>query len=58
MKKTIILLGLILSINGRIFNESMEIGKPSMILLKDVIPKSEYKDGVSFDCRYFDINNN
>ncbi len=47
-----------MSINGHIFNESMEIGKPSMILLNDVIPKGESKDGVSFDCRYFDINNN
>lgn len=47
-----------MSINGRVFNESMEIGKPSMILLNDMIPKSEYKDGVNFDCRYFDINNN
>lgn len=47
-----------ISINGHIFNESMETGKPSMILLNDVMPKSEYKDGVTFDCRYFDINNN
>lgn len=47
-----------MSINGHIFNESMETGKPSMILLNDVMPKSEYKDGVTFDCRYFDINNN
>ena len=47
-----------ISINGHIFNESMEIGKPSMILLNDVMPKSEYKDGVSVDFRYFDINNN
>ncbi len=47
-----------ISINGRVFNKSMETGKPSMILLKDMIPKSEYRDGVSFDCRYFDINNN
>lgn len=47
-----------MSINGHIFNESMETGKPSMILLNDVMPKSEYKDGVTFDCRYFYINNN
>lgn len=47
-----------MSINGHIFNKSMETGKPSMILLNDIIPKSEYKDGVTFDCRYFDINNN
>lgn len=47
-----------MSINGRVFNESIETGKTSMILLKDMIPKSEYKDGVSFDCRYFDMNNN
>lgn len=47
-----------ISINGRIFNKSLKTGKPSMILLKDMVPKSEYKDGVNFDCRYFDINNN
>lgn len=47
-----------ISINGRIFNKSMKTGKPSMIFLKNMVPKSEYKDGINFDCRYFDANNN
>ena len=47
-----------ISINGRIFNKSMKTGQPSMVLLKDMLPKSEYKDGINFDCRYFDANNN
>ena len=46
-----------MSINGRIFNKSLKIGKPSMILIKDMVPKGEYKGGVNFDCKYFDVNN-
>lgn len=40
-----------MSINGRIFNKSLKIGKPSMILIKDMVPKNKYKDGVNFDCK-------
>lgn len=49
-----------MSINDHIFNETMEIGKPSMVILNDVLDvlsDEESKDTISFDCRYFDVNN-
>lgn len=46
-----------ISINGHIFNESLEIGKPSMVLLKDVLSEDESQKSINFDCRYFDENN-
>ena len=49
-----------MSINNKIFNDTLEIGKPSMILLnlRDILSKEELEDTISVDCKYFDIDNN
>ena len=49
----------ILSVNNRIFNDTLEIDKPSMILLnlRDILSEEELEDTISVDCRYFDIDN-
>ena len=49
-----------MSINNKIFNDTLEIGKPSMILLnlRDILSKQELEDTISVDCKYFDIDNN
>lgn len=48
-----------MSVNEHIFNKKLEIGTTSVTLLniKDVLSKNELKEMVSFDCRYFDIDN-
>lgn len=49
-----------ISVNNRIFNETLEMGKPSMALLnlRDILPEEELEDMVDINCRYFDIDNN
>ena len=48
-----------MSVNDRIFNKNLEIGRPSMILLNlsDVLSEDELEGTVEVDCRYFDIYN-
>lgn len=48
-----------MSVNEHIFNKKLEIGTTSVTLLniKDVLSENELKEMVSFDCRYFDIDN-
>ena len=48
-----------MSVNNRIFNKKLEIGTTSVTLLniKDVLSENELKEMISFDCRYFDIDN-
>jgi len=45
-----------MSINNHIFNEKLKIGKPSMVLLKNVLSDDEQKKSIDFDCKYFDKN--
>lgn len=49
-----------ISVNNRIFNDTLEMGKPSMVLLnlRDILSKEELEDMVDVNCRYFDIYNN
>ena len=48
-----------ISVNNRIFNDTLEMGQPSMVLLnlRDVLSKDELEGMVKVDCRYFDIYN-
>ena len=48
-----------MSVNDRIFNKNLEIGRPSVVLLNlsDVLSKDELEGMVKVDCRYFDIYN-
>ena len=48
-----------MSVNDRIFNKNLEIGRPSVVLLnlRDVLSKDELEGMVKVDCRYFDIYN-
>lgn len=48
-----------MSVNDRIFNKNLEIGRPSVILLNlsDVLSEDELEGTVEVDCRYFDIYN-
>ena len=45
-----------MSINNKLFNDTLEIGKPSMILLnlRDILSKEELEDTISVDCKYFE----
>ncbi|SFJ06734.1 hypothetical protein SAMN02910355_0859 [Terrisporobacter glycolicus] len=45
-----------MSINNHIFNKKLKIGKPSMVLLKNVLSENEQKKSIDFDCKYFDKN--
>lgn len=49
-----------ISVNNRIFNDTLEMGKPSMALLnlRDILPEEELEDMADINCRYFDIDNN
>lgn len=49
-----------ISVNNRIFNDTLEIGQPSMVLLnlREILPEEELEDMVDINCRYFDIDNN
>lgn len=49
-----------ISVNNRIFNDTLEMGKPSMVLLslRDILSEEELEDMVDVNCRYFDIYNN
>lgn len=49
-----------ISVNNRIFNDTLEMGQPSMVLLnlRDILPEEELEDMVDINCRYFDIDNN
>ena len=49
-----------ISVNNRIFNDTLEMGKPSMVLLnlRDILSEGELEDMVDVNCRYFDIYNN
>ena len=48
-----------MSVNDRIFNKNLEIGRPSVVLLnlRDVLSKDELEGMVKVDCKYFDIYN-
>ncbi|MGL5713773.1 MAG: hypothetical protein ACRCX2_12190, partial [Paraclostridium sp.] len=46
-----------MTVNEHVFNEKLEIGKPSMVVIHDVLSESEANEMISFNCRYFDINN-
>lgn len=48
-----------MSVNEHTFNKKLEIGTTSVTLLniKDVLSEDELKEMISFDCRYFDIDN-
>lgn len=48
-----------MSVNDRIFNKNLEMGRPSVVLLnlRDVLSKDELEGMVKVDCRYFDIYN-
>lgn len=45
-----------MSINNHIFNKKLKTGKPSMVLLKNVLSDDEPKKSIDFDCKYFDKN--
>lgn len=45
-----------MSINNHIFSEKLNIGKQSMVLLKNVLSDDEQKKSIDFDCKYFDKN--
>lgn len=49
-----------ISVNNRIFNDTLEMGQPSMVLLnlRDILSEEELEDMVDVNCRYFDIYNN
>ena len=49
-----------ISVNNRIFNDTLEMGQPSMVLLnlRDILSEEELEDMVDVNCRYFDIDNN
>ena len=49
-----------ISVNNRIFNDTLEMGQPSMVLLnlRDILSEEELEDMIDVNCRYFDIDNN
>ncbi|WP_303006911.1 hypothetical protein, partial [Romboutsia ilealis] len=49
-----------ISVNDRIFNDTLKMGQPSMVLLnlRDILSEDELEDMVDVNCRYFDIYNN
>lgn len=49
-----------ISVNDRIFNDTLKMGQPSMVLLniRDILSEDELEDMVDVNCRYFDIDNN
>lgn len=49
-----------ISVNNRIFNDTLEMTQPSMVLLnlRDILSEEELEDMIDVNCRYFDIDNN
>lgn len=48
-----------MAVNEHIFNKKLEVGSTSVTLLniKDILSDDELKETITFECRYFDIDN-